>query len=173
MISTRHSFRSVGTPLASAVFSACVVFLLFGARLTDAGPAVPRAHGAVAADVSVDGRLVKEGGGWAIQFRALNASARSERCTVAASLTRTVDRPMSRVIRTPEEIWTSSVALTVPASGESVEKLQIPADIAKQIEDPQAGIQKAAKAETGEPAVTAWFGVRFSTECAQAPDRVS
>jgi hypothetical protein len=150
--------------------SACVVFLLFGARLTDAGPNVPRAHGAVDADISVDGSLVREGAGWAIHFRAVNAGARNERCKIAASLTKTVDSPMSRVIRMPLEIWTSTVALTLPASGESVEKLQIPADIAKQIKGPRAGSREPANAKMEQ---TEWFGVRFSTECAQAPDRVS
>jgi hypothetical protein len=170
MIRTRHSFRSFGTLLTSAAFSACVVFLLFGARLTDAGPSVQRAHGAVAANVSVDGRLVREGDGWAIHFRAVNAGARAELCKVAASVTKTVDSPMSRVGRMSRGLWTSTVALTVPASGESVEKLQIPADIAKQIKEPPAGPPAKANNMMGR---TEWFGVGFSTECAQAPDRVS
>jgi hypothetical protein len=167
MIRTRHSFRSTCTLLVSAVFSACVVFLLFGARLTDAGPAVARAHGAVSADVSVDGGLVKEGHGWAIRFRAVNAGARIERCRVAASVMRSVDNPMARVRQAPQEIWSTSVTVTVPANSGSDEKLQIPTEVAKQITDqtPARTVPTMARTES--------YGVHFATQCAKTPDHVS
>ena len=158
------------TVLVSAALSACLVVVVFGATSTNAGRQTQR-HGAVTQEVSVDGELVRAGEGWVIRLKAINGGAKDQDCKVAASLTSVRSSMMARAMPSPKEIWKSTVALKVPAKGESAQQaVEIPTDIAKRMNPPKADPKKPEDIFVGHER----FDVRFQASCEdEKPDTVS
>jgi hypothetical protein len=158
----RHSHSSrgfgfLGTLLASAALSGAITYMLFSPRTGVARAYEPRRHGAISQDVSVDASLVKVEHGWSIQLRATNTTAAKRQCSITATLTRTRSSPMSRVPAMPRTVWTSEVALSVPAHGDTPQRLAIPAAIAKNIPD--------LEPEPSPKGISDHFGVQVQATC--------
>lgn len=153
--------------LRSAVLAACAAFLLLGARPIDAGPGAPRRHASLSGDVQVDGDLAREGAGWVIRLRAANPGGAAQRCSVKASLTSLRFNPMARALPRPQVLWSSAVALLLPAGGESARTLPVPDEMAARIREPEPpGKDDPAALMT----VTETFGVALDARCAAEPD---
>lgn len=168
-----HSSRGnefLCTLLASATLSATLTIVLFGAAPSNARAKLPRPHDALAQDVAVDAELVRTEGGWSIQLKATSTAATERRCNIVASLTRTPSNTMSRVLPVPRVVWTGALALTVPAHGETPERLAIPAGIVKDIPKPE----QAHEQEQMLPGMRDHLGVQVQATCGDnTGDRVS
>ena len=158
-----RTLGSLGTTLASALLSACTIFILFSARQTDADLPVPRGHGAISHDVLIDGVLAKEGTGWLIRVTAHNPGDRARHCRIDAKLMRIENNVMSRVIAVPQAIWNTSVALNVSSKGDSDQKLTVPTDIARRVREPQE-----PKKGGNIPLVRESFSVRLEADCSDS-----
>lgn len=163
----RRSSAFLATAIASAASSALVVLVLFGARPTDAGRAGLQKHGAIENQVTVDGSLAKEGKAWLIKLTAVNANAREQECNVSASLMSIVGSAMARVSPRPREIWNTTVAVKVPASGEAKSQVAVPDEFAKKL-------SKNTNAKESPFDSSERFNVRFKARCeAAAADHIS
>lgn len=164
----RRSTGFWGTAAASAVAAALMVLAVFGARPTDAG--LPqKKHAALTKDVTVDGRLIKEGDSWVIAVKAANSGSMEQRCQLGTNLTSVRNSMMSRVPAMPKTVWQSSLAMTVPAGGQADQKLAVPDEFAKRI---AAAQKKPAKQEEMFEARES-FGVRIQASCEKVTDQVS
>ena len=165
-----RSLGFVGTLAASAALSACLVLVLFGSRPTNAGLGSKK-HGAVSQDVSVDGQLSKTTEGWTIKFKAINASAKDQDCKVATALRSLTSSPMSRADPEPVTLWKNTMALKVPASGQTDQELAVPTKVAKLIKEPKARKTGRKSAEEFEEPTS--YSVHFKANCeAKAEDHI-
>ncbi len=159
--SLRSSLRFA---LASATLSAGLVLAVAPAR-TQAGPGL-RKHAAKSADIDFDTALVREPNSprWTIGVTAANASA-AQHCNVRVSLTRMPESArFSRVVRPPTRVWSTLVAMEVPAKAEAKRSVEVPSDLAREIE-------AASKAErTGRIEL---YGTSATVECALSSNSVT
>jgi hypothetical protein len=121
----------LSTSLFSAVLSAGLVLILFGARSTSAGDGA-RKHDAASAEVALDGSLVKDGGSWLIKFRAINTGSADKQCNFDVDLTSITESGGSRVGPIPKSEWKTTVALAVPRFGVVDHQLAVPAGKVRQ-----------------------------------------
>jgi hypothetical protein len=133
-------FRSA-VPFATAFLSAALSFLVARPSPTDAGPDPSTPPAARAGEVSFDASLVRDGERLAVRIQGRNDAARDRSCSVRASLMRTAGDPRSRVAAMPVAIWTGAVAMHVPAKGEAVREVPVPAGVAAGIDAP--GVRRA------------------------------
>jgi hypothetical protein len=115
---------------ATGALGACLAVLAFGPGTTGAGPEAADPPAARAGPVTFDTELVRGGGGAALRIRARNAGGHAQGCRVQAAVLRERGDPRSRVLATPEQLWSEAVALRVPAKGEAVRTLALPAGAA-------------------------------------------
>jgi hypothetical protein len=145
--------------VSSAALAAFMVFAVFGATSTNAVRS-PKKHGVMEKEVTVDGQLVKTDDGWVIRLKALNAGSREQDCKVATALRSVTSYPMSRTEPTPTTLWKSTVAVHVPASGESEQDLSVPTKVAKQIKQ-----TKKVRQDTEEEVPTTSYSVSLKANC--------
>jgi hypothetical protein len=154
---------SLRVALASAALGAGLVFAVAPAR-TEAGPGL-RKHAAKSADIDFDTALTREpdSARWTIGVSAANASA-ARHCNVRVSLTRMPESArFSRVVRSPTPVWSTFVAMEIPAKAEAKRSVAVPANIAREIE-------AARKDERTERA--SLYGTSASADCAPSSDSV-
>jgi hypothetical protein len=132
----RRSSGFFGTALASAVLSASLVLVAFGAGTTNADRTGLRKHGASDSGVTVDGALAQDGQDWLIKLTATSSKGKAQDCKVAASLTSVTSSVMSRVIPAPQVVWQMDVAVKVPASGTTSSELKVPERFSKRLAPP-------------------------------------
>lgn len=173
----RRSPGFFGTAALSAVLSALMVVVIFGAGTTNAG-LQQKKHAALAKEVTVDGTLAKESDGWVIKVKAANSGRTAQACNLGTALTSMRNSMMSRVPPTPRVVWKSTVAVNVPAGGEADQKVAVPADVAKRIDAATAKALAKKPAKDGELDVdfegTEHFNVRIQVRCdAQTDGQVS
>lgn len=161
-----RSFSPLRIALSSAALTAAFTFALAPAR-TEAGGELRR-HSARTAQVDIDAQLTRgerEGAqGWAIAVKAANASA-AQRCSVRVSLTRLPPgSQFSRVAPMPKTVWSTLVAMEVPAKGQAEKAVALPANVARQVE-------AASRQEDAEAAPV--FGASTSASCSPSSDSIS
>jgi hypothetical protein len=150
-----------GTLIASALLSAGLVLVVFGAQASDAD-GTPKKHAAKTRDVTFDGKLSLEDGIWVVKLRGANASARAQDCTVDATVTTVRNSMMARVAPVPTKAWESTVAMRVPASGEASQSLKLPENLAQRVAAKPAK-SKAPDENMFQTRET--FGVRVKAQC--------
>jgi hypothetical protein len=128
-------FRSA-VPFATAFLSAALSFLVARPSPTDAGPDPSTPPAARAGEVSFDASLVRDGERLAVRIQGRSDAARDRSCSVRASLMRTAGDPSSRVLAMPVEVWTGAVAMRVPAKGEAIQEMPVPAGVAAGLDAP-------------------------------------
>ena len=164
----RRSSGFLGTAIASAALSALMVLVLFGAGPTNAGHSGLKKHAAIEKSVTVDGSLEKDGDAWVIKLTAVNAAIKEQECSISASLMSIEGSMMSRVGPMPREIWKTTVAVKVPASGEAKSQVAVPEEFAKRLAKKKA----SPKADPFESSPR--FNVRFKAQCeAASGDHIS
>ncbi len=126
---------------AAGALGACLAFLAVAPAITDAGPEAAAPPAARAGPVRFEAELVHDGAATAVRIRARNAGDGAQGCRVRAAVVRERGNPMSRVLTMPEPVWNEAVALRVPARGEAVRTVQLPASA------PAPSRRKAAAAE--------------------------
>ncbi len=124
---------------ATGALGACLALLAFGPGTTGAGPEAVRPPAARAGPVTFETELVREREGAALRIRARNAGGREQGCRVQAAVLRERGDPRSRVVAMPERLWSDAVVLRVPARGEVVRTLALPAGAAPSTRKDAAG----------------------------------
>jgi hypothetical protein len=121
---------------ATGALCACLTFLALGPAATDAGPEASAPPAARAGEVSFQTTVVRDGKAAAVRIHARSAAAREQSCRVQASVMRERGDPRSRVLTMPERIWSEAIALRVPARGEAVRDVPLPAGAADALAQP-------------------------------------
>ncbi len=158
---TRSSF--VSTAALSALATAALVLVVFGARPTNAGSRT-RKSAAISNEVRFEGTLAKAGDGWRIDYLGRNGGKKEQQCQLIARVMQQDIEVMARVAPVPRELGTTTFAAVVPAGGEAKGEVALPDKVSALL---KASGRKSKSAEGSKRSF-----VTFEAKCQPTTDQV-